>query len=104
MAIRQLANGSSPDAFDEYLQMSARTGRDCLYNFNKCIIDLFKGEFLRKPNMHDVQNLYAKHEKEHGFPGMLGSIDCMHWQRRNCPVSWQGQYVSGHKKIPDYIA
>ena len=53
--------------------------------------------------MHDVQNLYAKHEKEHGFPGMLGSIDCMHWQWRNCPVSWQGQYVSGHKKYPTIL-
>lgn len=80
MTVHQLAYGNSPDAFDESLQMSAHTGREYLDNFNMCVIDLFKPEFLRKPTMHDIQNLYAKHEKEHGFLGMLGSIDCMHWQ------------------------
>jgi hypothetical protein len=50
-AIRQLAYGSSPDAFDEYLQMGENTSRDCLDNFNKCVMDLFMPEYLKKTNM-----------------------------------------------------
>ncbi|GJY36165.1 ALP1-like protein [Tanacetum coccineum] len=43
----------------------------------------------------DIQNLYAAHNRIHGFPGMLGSIDCMHWEWVNCPKSWHGQYERG---------
>ncbi|GJZ32819.1 putative nuclease HARBI1 [Tanacetum coccineum] len=99
-AIRQLAYGNTPDAFDEYLQMSERTARDCLTNFNKCIISLYMAEYLRKPTLEDVENIYNKHLTTHGFPGMLGSIDCMHWEWKNCPVSWHGQYGRGDKKYP----
>ncbi|GJR25127.1 RNA-directed DNA polymerase, eukaryota [Tanacetum coccineum] len=36
-AIRHLAYGTSPDAFDEYLQIVERCSRECLDNFTKCI-------------------------------------------------------------------
>ncbi|GJT01556.1 putative nuclease HARBI1 [Tanacetum coccineum] len=91
-AIRQLAYGITPDAFDEYLQMSERTARECLLFFNMCIITLYMAEYLRKPTLEDVGKIYTQHETRHGFSGMLGSIDCMHWEWRNCPVAWQRQY------------
>ncbi|GJZ88168.1 nucleotide-binding alpha-beta plait domain-containing protein [Tanacetum coccineum] len=74
-AIRQLAYGNTPDAFDEYLQMSERTARDCLLHFNKCIIDLYMSKYLRKLTLEDVEKIYDQHVTRHGFPGMLGSID-----------------------------
>lgn len=91
-AIRQLAHGTAPDAFDEYLQMGESTQRLCLNNFNMCVMDLFMHEFLRTPTWSDMQHIYQLYERQHGFPGMLGSIDCMHWAWKNYPVACQGQF------------
>nr|GEW25084.1 hypothetical protein [Tanacetum cinerariifolium] len=49
-------------------------------------------EYLRKPNENDLSRLLHVGE-ERGFPGMIGSIDCMHWQWKNCPTAWAGQYA-----------
>nr|GEV62215.1 integrase, catalytic region, zinc finger, CCHC-type, peptidase aspartic, catalytic [Tanacetum cinerariifolium] len=74
--IRQVAYDTSPDALDEYLQMEKHCARDYLDCFTMCIIDLFTPEFLRKPDVNDVQKLYDAHNRIHGLPGSLGSIDC----------------------------
>ncbi|KAJ0896922.1 putative harbinger transposase-derived protein [Helianthus annuus] len=102
-AIRQLAYGYAPDALDEYIRMSERTARRCLYKFCQWVVKLYSKRYLRKPNANDVQKLYQAHEQRHGFPGMLGSIDCMHWQWQNCPVAWQGQYTRGDQGHPTII-
>ncbi|XP_071740343.1 uncharacterized protein [Rutidosis leptorrhynchoides] len=99
-AIRQLAYVTAPDMWDEYLQMSQQTLILCLDYFCMCIITLYKREYMRSPNAHDVARLYIAHEERHGFRGMLGSIDCMHWEWKNCPVALKGQYTRGDHKKP----
>ncbi|GJS85769.1 ALP1-like protein [Tanacetum coccineum] len=42
-------------------------------------LKLYGEEYLRRPMQTDVEKLYVFHEKKHGFPGMLGSIDCTKW-------------------------
>nr|GEU77231.1 reverse transcriptase domain-containing protein [Tanacetum cinerariifolium] len=74
-AIWQLTYGTSPDALDEYLHMWEHYACDCLDFFTMCIIDLFTTEFLRKPDVNDIRKLYDAHNRIHGLPGMLGSID-----------------------------
>ncbi|XP_047953794.1 uncharacterized protein LOC125200030 [Salvia hispanica] len=80
VAIRQLAYGTTTDMFDEFLHVGETTGRDCLKNFCKIVVEAFGDTYLRRPTADDCQSLMRMHETVHGFPGMLGSIDCMHWQ------------------------
>ncbi|KAD3642089.1 hypothetical protein E3N88_31313 [Mikania micrantha] len=94
-AIRQLAYGTSSDSFDEYFQTSEKMGRECIYKFCKGVIILYVKKYLRKPNSHDIQQIYTFHEGVHGFPGMLGSLDCTHWEWDNCPTAWLGQFQRG---------
>ncbi|KAD5317367.1 hypothetical protein E3N88_17313 [Mikania micrantha] len=102
-AIRQLAYGTCSDSFDEYLQMSERMGRECIYKFCKCVIKLYAKKYLRKPNSHDIQQIYTFHEEVHGFPGMLGSLDCTHWEWDNCPTAWRGQFQRGDHPRPTFM-
>ena len=64
-------------------------------------MQIFGHEYMRMPNEHDTTRLIAIGERR-GFPGMLGSIDCMHWTWKNCPLAWQGMYIV-HKKDPTII-
>ncbi|XP_047943228.1 uncharacterized protein LOC125190074 [Salvia hispanica] len=94
-AIRQLAYAGPADMFDEYLQMGETTSLNVLRQFCKGIREVFGPEFLRKPTPDECQRLLDMHGAVHNFPGMMGSIDCMHWEWKNCPVAWKGQFTTG---------
>ncbi|XP_070678037.1 uncharacterized protein [Malus domestica] len=47
-----------------------------------------KDKYLREPNQEDLNRLIRKAE-DHGFSGMIGSLDYMHWDWKNCPTGWQ---------------
>ncbi|XP_024010245.1 putative nuclease HARBI1 [Eutrema salsugineum] len=96
-AIRMMAYGSAADAVDEYLRLGESTAISCLENFVEGIIYLFGDEYLRRPTPEDLQRLLDIGESR-GFPGMIGSIDCMHWEWKNCPTAWAGQYTRGAGK------
>lgn len=100
VAIRQLAYGGPGDQFDEYLRIGETTAIESLFNFCRCVIDIFGERYLRKPTIADCERLLLMHEQRHGFPGMLGSLDCMHWEWKNCPVAWKGQFTRGDHGTP----
>nr|VDD64175.1 unnamed protein product [Brassica oleracea] len=91
------AYGCAADAVDEYLRLGESTSLSCLTNFTEGVIQLFGDEYLRRPTPEDLQRLLDIGEIR-GFPGMIGSIDCMHWEWKNCPTAWKGQYTRGSGK------
>ncbi|XP_025819123.1 uncharacterized protein LOC112895383 [Panicum hallii] len=100
-AIRILAYGLPANAVDEYVRIGPSTAQEALKHFCRAVIDAFGGYYLRAPTEEDVRHLVEEGEQR-GFPGMLGSIDCMHWTWRNCPSSWKGMFT-GRGKSPSMI-
>jgi hypothetical protein len=100
-ALRQLAYGVPADYVDEYVRIGESTAIESLRKFVRSIVNVFGKEYLRAPNTDDTARLLTIAEQR-GFPGMLGSIDCMHWKWKNCPTAHQGMYC-GHVKDPTII-
>ncbi|XP_062087068.1 uncharacterized protein LOC133793812 [Humulus lupulus] len=98
-AMRMLAYGAPADYVDEYVRIGETTAIECLVNFVRGVNDIFGTEYLRRPNAGDIRRLLQIGEVR-GFPGMLGSIDCMHWEWKNCPVAWKGQFMRGDHGRP----
>uniref|UniRef100_A0A0D3A6X5 Uncharacterized protein n=1 Tax=Brassica oleracea var. oleracea TaxID=109376 RepID=A0A0D3A6X5_BRAOL len=96
-AIRVLAYGYAANMVDEYLRLGETTAPLCVEQFVEGIIYLFGDEYLRRPTPADLQRLLDVGERR-GFPGMIGSIDCMHWEWKNCLTAWKGQYSRGSGK------
>ncbi|XP_058769083.1 uncharacterized protein LOC131642938 [Vicia villosa] len=90
-AIRMLAYGSSANIVDKYVLIGESIAIECLERFVRDVNEVFGAEYLRRPNNNDVEHLLQIGESRR-FPGMLGSIDCMHWEWKNCLVAWKGQF------------
>ncbi|XP_028220375.1 uncharacterized protein LOC114402026 [Glycine soja] len=84
--IRILAYGSPVDSVNENVRITECTTIQCLEAFVKGVNEIFGDKYLRRPNNNDINCLLQIGEAQ-GFPGLLGSIDCMHWEWKNCPVA-----------------
>ena len=100
-ALRMLAYGVSGDLIDEYVRIGEITALESLKKYVTAVIDVFSEEYLREPNNEDIVRLLA-YGKCRDFPGMLGSIDYIHWKWKNYPSAWKCQYC-GHIREPTII-
>ncbi|XP_042943736.1 uncharacterized protein LOC122277709 [Carya illinoinensis] len=106
-AIRMLVYGATADLMDEYVRIGESTARLSMKKFVKAIVSIFGGEYLRSPTSNDIARLLEVGQRR-GFPGMLGSIDCMHWKWNNCPSAWKGRgppcnyTINGHEYTMGY--
>lgn len=101
-AIRMLAYGMAADQCDEYLKIAESTAMKSMKKFCTAVVEIFGSEYLRTPTEEDIQHILAENAAR-GFPGMLGSLDCMHWKWKNCPTAWHGSHVNGKIGAPTLI-
>ncbi|WVZ73676.1 hypothetical protein U9M48_021958 [Paspalum notatum var. saurae] len=100
-AIFMLASGKDAFSFDRELRIGESTILEALHEFTRGIVHVFGKKYMRSPNQSTL-NVVANRCEARGFPGMLGSLDCMHWVWKSCPSGWKGQY-KGHQGEPTVI-
>ncbi|XP_026384256.1 uncharacterized protein LOC113279812 [Papaver somniferum] len=97
-----LCKAVPPDSIEDYTAMGACT----IYRYPKRFLDAlmygFNDKYMRRPSQDDTGRLLRDNAVS-GFPGMLGSIDCLHWKWMACPTYRAGQHYSGHKRAPTVI-
>ena len=89
--IHMLAYGSSTDSVDEYVWIGESTVVKCFKKFAKRVNEVFGAKYWRRPKHNNIEHL-LQIKDAHGFLSMLGSIDCMHWEWKICPTTWNGQF------------
>jgi hypothetical protein len=98
-ALQQLGYGVSSDATNEYVCIGETTARKTLKMFTQSVIEIYGSDYLRKPTEEDLRGILQENATR-GFPGCLGSLDCMHvgWN----PRAWASQFT-GKEKEPTII-
>jgi hypothetical protein len=102
MALKILAYGVSPTAFQGYFQMGIMTAHACPKKFCKITSnnDHLKGIYCPRISRADARRLSNMRFHHYGVPGMVGSLDCMHVGWCLCPIALQGQYKGKEKNHP----
>lgn len=96
-AISQMAYGTASDHVEEYTGVADGTARKSLRKFCKNVIRQYGPEYLGAWKEADIKKEMGVNAAR-GFPRMLGSVDCTHWQWKMCPISWQGMYQDTNRK------
>lgn len=81
---RMLVDGTSTNSTDKYIKIGESTAIECMKRFCRDMVKVLSERYLRSANENDIARLLHIGEQR-GFPGMLGSFDCMHWEWKNCP-------------------
>lgn len=77
VVVHMLAYGMLANSLDDYVRMGVSTITEFLKHFVEASMQVFGEEYLWAPNAQDIACLIGINSAI-GFPGMLGSIDCMH--------------------------
>ena len=100
-AVRMLTSGASANELDDKFRLGESTSLECLQRFCQALIDIYSKEALRSPNVTDLHRLLDEGNAA-GWPGCIGSIDCMHIRWKNCPSAWAGMFT-GKEGAPTVV-
>ena len=92
-----LAYRNSADSINKNLEIAESIVLECLNDFTNAVCSIYSTKYLHYHTEDDLQWLLLI-LYQRGFPGMLGSINCMHWVWKNCMVSLAGQYKGKESK------
>jgi hypothetical protein len=81
-----LCYGLCVDATDEYCRTSESTAMKSLKQFCIAVRAKFEAYHLRQPTRADFEKQLSINV-DRGFLGMIASLDCMHYEWKNCPVA-----------------
>ena len=95
--LRMLYYGLCADATDEYCRTSETTGQECLRSFCIAIRAFFENHHMRQPTRANF-NKQLSINGARRFLGIFASLDCMHWEWKNFPVAWQGDFGDRNDK------
>ena len=101
LCLRILVTSGSYDSFDDQARMSESSIRDYFQSFVRIMIEDFGFIFLNRPMTNDEMDNVSAEFAELGFPGCVGSIDCMKYIWKNCPNEENGQFHNPNSnKLP----
>lgn len=90
-AMRLFTYGVTRDAVDEYVRIGESTAHEAFKKFVNSVVHIFGEQYLRQPTEGDLRR-HMEINRARGWVGMFGSLDCTHWNWKNCPVGLQSQY------------
>jgi len=96
-AFRVIAYGEAPYRTDEYVRLSASPIAMSVRELMRFIVDEFGPAYLRCPTPEELQRILTRNA-ERGMPGCIGSLNCSHWEWRNCPKAFAGMQQNRHGK------
>ena len=96
-ALRILAYGIAFDATNEYVRLASSIAMLALKRFVWAIRAIYESTYLGQPTREDLEKQVAINTKR-GWPSMFASLDCMHYEWKNCPLAWQGTFQDRESK------
>ena len=90
--LRFLAYGDSLDREDENLRIAQGTLAPIVKSFCKMIIEHYGPQFLNRTPTVDERRQIQQVSAQQCFPGLFACWDCKHFNWKNSPVRYQGQY------------